>query len=192
MLDAVILTFGVVFVAELGDKSQLMVLAFATRYPAVPILAGVATAAGMLYAVSVGVGAVLRSALPTRPLTIIAGIAFIGFALWTWFGAEEDDPDADAPPRATSTRQAAVTAGTAFFVAELGDKTMLATVGLATTEHLAGVWLGATTGMLAAAAIAIVVGRQLGRRLPERALRAGAAIAFAVFGVAMLVEGIRS
>ena len=192
MLDAVLLTFGVVFVAELGDKSQLMVLAFATRYPALPILGGVGVAAGLLYAVSVAVGAALQSALPTRPLTIAAGLAFLAFAVWTWLVVEDDDDHDEAVLRPTRTRtQAAVTAGGAFFVAELGDKTMLATVGLATTEHIAGVWLGATLGMVAAAAIAIVVGRHLGRRLPERLLRLGAAVAFALFGVALLVEGIR-
>jgi Ca2+/H+ antiporter, TMEM165/GDT1 family len=188
---AFLLSTAVVFVAELGDKSQLLVLAFATRYQALPILAGVGVAAGLLYAVSVGVGAALQSALPTGPLTIAAGIAFLGFALWTWLVVEDDaDHDAAALRDTRSRRQAAFTAGGAFFVAELGDKTMLATVGLATTEHLAGVWLGATLGMLAAASIAILVGRHLGRRLPERALRLGAAVAFALFGVALLVEGI--
>ena len=81
-----------------------------------------------------------------------------------------------------------VAAGIAFFLAELGDKTMLATITLATREGLLGTWLGSTLGMVAADGIAIVIGRQLGRHLPERAIRIGAAASFVIFGVLLLVE----
>jgi Ca2+/H+ antiporter, TMEM165/GDT1 family len=81
--------------------------------------------------------------------------------------------------------------GIAFFLAELGDKTMLATVTLATTEEWFGTWVGSTIGMVVADAIAIVVGKQLGTRLPERAVKIGAALLFVVFGVLLLLEGIR-
>lgn len=81
--------------------------------------------------------------------------------------------------------------GVAFFLAELGDKTMLATVTLATTEAWLGTWIGSTLGMVAADALAVIVGRQLGTRLPERAIRWGAAASFVVFGVILVIEGIR-
>jgi putative Ca2+/H+ antiporter (TMEM165/GDT1 family) len=80
----------------------------------------------------------------------------------------------------------------AFFLAELGDKTMLATITLATKEGVVGTWLGSTLGMVAADGLAIVVGQQLGRRLPERAIRYGAAASFVIFGVLLLVQGARS
>jgi putative Ca2+/H+ antiporter (TMEM165/GDT1 family) len=83
-------------------------------------------------------------------------------------------------------------ASVAFFLAELGDKTMLATITLATREGPVGTWLGSTLGMVAADAIAILVGQQLGRHLPERAVRIGAAASFIAFGVLLLVEGARS
>ncbi len=76
-----------------------------------------------------------------------------------------------------------------IFLAELGDKTMLATVTLATTEEPWGTWLGSTAGMVAADAIAIAVGKLLGSRLPERAIRFGAAAAFAIFGAILILEG---
>jgi putative Ca2+/H+ antiporter (TMEM165/GDT1 family) len=79
----------------------------------------------------------------------------------------------------------------AFFLAELGDKTMLATITLATTHGLFGTWLGSTLGMVTADALAILVGQQLGARLPERTIRIGAAILFVVFGVALIAEGVR-
>jgi putative Ca2+/H+ antiporter (TMEM165/GDT1 family) len=78
----------------------------------------------------------------------------------------------------------------AFFLAELGDKTMLATITLATREGLFGTWLGSTVGMVAADALAIVVGQQLGARLPERAIKIGAAAAFVVFGTVLLAEAL--
>jgi putative Ca2+/H+ antiporter (TMEM165/GDT1 family) len=84
-----------------------------------------------------------------------------------------------------------VAASVAFFLAELGDKTMLATITLATTEGALGTWAGSTVGMVAADALAIVVGRQLGARLPERAIRFGAAAAFVVFGAVLIFEGLR-
>ena len=78
--------------------------------------------------------------------------------------------------------------GATFLLAELGDKTMLATITLATREGVFGTWLGSTMGMVAADALAILVGQQLGARLPERVVRIGAAILFVVFGLALLVE----
>jgi len=83
-----------------------------------------------------------------------------------------------------------VTIGTAIFLAELGDKTMLATITLATTEEPIGTWLGSTAGMVAADAIAIGIGALLGTRLPERAIRWFAAAAFVVFGVILVAQGL--
>ena len=80
--------------------------------------------------------------------------------------------------------------GQPFFLAELGDKTLLATVTLATPEEPIGTWLGSTAGMVAADAIAIAIGAYLGTRLPERAIKNFAALAFAVFGVLLVVEGL--
>ncbi|NUR08279.1 MAG: TMEM165/GDT1 family protein, partial [Nocardioidaceae bacterium] len=87
-------------------------------------------------------------------------------------------------------RGAAVLAvGVAFFLAELGDKTMLATITLDTRVGWFGTWVGSTLGMVAADALAIAAGSLLGRRLPERAIRYGAAAAFLVFGVLLVLEG---
>ena len=91
-----------------------------------------------------------------------------------------------------STRSAIIAASVAFFLAELGDKTMLATITLATTEGAVGTWAGSTLGMVAADGLAIVVGKQLGSRLPEQAVKIGATAAFAVFGLLLIVKGIRS
>lgn len=81
--------------------------------------------------------------------------------------------------------------GTVFFLAELGDKTMLATITLATDNGLFGTWLGSTLGMVAADALAIVVGKALGDRLPEKAIRIGSSIAFVAFAIVMFIDAFK-
>lgn len=184
MLAAFLVSFGVIFVAELGDKSQLMALTFATRYPAIPVLIGITLATALVHAFSVLLGALLGATLPTTPITIMAAAAFVAFGIWTLRGDKLTDADRERAERPASHTVVAV--GSVFFLAELGDKTMLATVTLATSHGLFGTWLGSTLGMVAADALAILVGRQLGTRLPERAVRIGAAVAFFGFAVVLL------
>ena len=188
-MHALLVSFGIIFVAELGDKSQLMALTFAARYRAVPVLIGITIATALVHAVSVLIGAVVGASLPTRAISIVAGLAFFAFAAWTLRGDTLDDRDAARADR--SDRSAVVAASIAFFLAELGDKTMLATITLATSESLFGVWLGSTLGMVAADALAILAGKRLGERLSARAVKYFAASAFVIFGVLLLLEGVR-
>lgn len=186
---ALLVSFGVIFVAELGDKSQLMALTFATRFRAWHVILGITVATALVHLASVALGLGLGAALPTTWINVAAALAFFGFAVWTLRGDSLSDEERSRAERATRT--AVVTVGTAFFLAELGDKTMLATVTLATSYDWAGVWVGSTAGMVAADALAIAVGRLLGTRLPERVVRYGAAALFALFGVWLLIEAIR-
>jgi putative Ca2+/H+ antiporter (TMEM165/GDT1 family) len=189
MMNAFLLSFGIIFVAELGDKSQLMAMTLAARYRAVTILLAITLATALVHLVSVVFGAVVGLALPANLISVGAGIAFLAFAAWTLRGDELDEDD--TARAAKGDRAVLWTAGVAFFLAELGDKTMLATVTLATTHGLVGTWLGSTFGMVAADALAILVGHQLGTRLPERTVRIGAAVIFVVFGVILILEGLR-
>jgi putative Ca2+/H+ antiporter (TMEM165/GDT1 family) len=186
VLTATLVSFAVIFVAELGDKSQLMALTFATRYKAVPVLVGITVATAIVHAVSVIVGAALGATIPTRPVTLVAGLAFIAFGLWTLRGDRLTDTDEARAAR--PARHVVVTVGVVFFLAELGDKTMLATITLATREGLWGTWLGSTIGMVVADALAIGVGRMLGARLPERTIKIAAAVSFFAFGALLLYE----
>jgi putative Ca2+/H+ antiporter (TMEM165/GDT1 family) len=182
------LSFGVIFVAELGDKSQLMALAFATRYRAWPVIAAITTATTIVHLGSVALGAGFSELLPTRWVSLVAALAFFGFAAWTLRGDALSDEERRRAEQ--NARSAFLTVGVAFFLAELGDKTMLATVTLATRHGWVGVWIGSTLGMVAADALAIVIGRQLGARLPERAVRYGAAMLFTIFGGWLLVDAL--
>jgi len=186
VLSAFLVSFAFIFVAELGDKSQLMALTFATRFPMGVVLAGITAATALVHAVSVGIGAALGAALPTRPIKVIAAVAFVIFALWTLRG---DSLSNEEQQRAKEGgRSAFWVVAVVFFLAELGDKTMLATITLATEHGLFGTWLGSTVGMVLADALAILVGRHLGSRLPEKAIKIGAALLFLGFAAWLFVD----
>jgi putative Ca2+/H+ antiporter (TMEM165/GDT1 family) len=191
-LDAVLIStlvsFGVVFVAELGDKSQLMALTFATRFPVWPVLVGITIATAVVHLASVALGAGLGAALPGGWVNLAAALAFVVFGLWTLKGDTLTEDEQDKVNRVG--KRAVIAVGTAFFLAELGDKTMLATITLATDYGWFGTWLGSTLGMVAADALAILVGRALGRRLPERTIAVGAAVLFFLFAVWLGIEAV--
>ncbi|MEU2666274.1 TMEM165/GDT1 family protein [Micromonospora sp. NPDC049060] len=187
-LVALVVSFGVIFVAELGDKSQLMALTFATRFKTVPVLIGITVATAVVHLASVAIGYGLGAALPTEWISLVAGLAFLGFGAWTLRGdslTEEEKRKAEK-----SSKSAIVAVSVAFFLAELGDKTMLATITLATQYGWFGTWLGSTIGMVAADALAILVGRMLGKRLPEKTIKYGAAVLFAICGLWLILEAV--
>lgn len=187
-MEAVVLGLVVVFLAEIGDKTQLVAASLATRFRPWPVFAGVVLAQMLSQALAVVVGGLLGSALPTAPLGIVAGLAFLGFAAWT-FRADDDDGEADETLR-IGGRSVVVSVALAMFVAELGDKTMLATAALATQADPVWTWVGATLGVVAAGGVAVLAGNALGQRLSGRVVRLVSAGAFAVFGIAMLVVSI--
>jgi putative Ca2+/H+ antiporter (TMEM165/GDT1 family) len=187
-LYATALSFAVIFVAELGDKSQLMALTFATRFRPWPVLIAITVATALVHLASVGIGYGLGATLPTDWIALVAGVAFLVFGAWTLRGDKLTDQEKSKAEMATGSVLIAV--GTAFFLAELGDKTMLATITLATQHGWLGTWVGSTLGMVVADALAIWVGRLLGRHLPEKAIKYGAAALFAIFGVWLIVEAL--
>ncbi len=189
---ALILSTAVIFVAELGDKSQLMAMTFATRYRTRDVLIGITAATALVHLASVVIGHYVGAAFASRQwiVSIVAGVAFLVFAAWTLRGDELTDAEAD---KAQMSQGAALLAvGSAFFLAELGDKTMLATITLAADHNWLGVWIGSTVGMVAADALAIVLGAVLGKKLPERLIKIVASLAFLVFGIILIIEGITS
>ncbi|MCC5952737.1 MAG: TMEM165/GDT1 family protein [Acidimicrobiia bacterium] len=182
-MTSLLTALALVFVAELGDKTQLVALGLGARYRLVPVLTGMALAYAVTNLISVVVGGLLGAALPTRAVGIGGGLLFLGFALWTLRNGDDEDDDDLA---AVDPRRVVVSVAAAIFVAELGDKTMLATTTLAAAGDPALVWVGATIGIIAAGAVAVVVGRMVGARLPQRAVRLSSAVLFAVFGVVLV------
>lgn len=171
----------------MGDKTQLVALAFATRYAAPTVLLGVFGATLLVHLFSVGLGEIVGLAIPVFWVHVLSGLAFIAFGLWTLRGDELGNDDRFAERRFGPL----MTVGTAFFLAELGDKTMLMTITLASQHHsFLGVWLGSTLGMVVADGLAIMVGRLLGTQLPERLIKFGAAGIFIITGAATLIEAV--
>ena len=169
--------------AEMGDKTQLVALAFATRFSARVVLAGVFVATLVVHLFSVAIGELLGLMLPVFWLTLAAGAAFIGFGLWTLRGDTLDDDPTSVARRFGPLLTVAI----AFFLAELGDKTMLATVTLASQlQDAFPVWIGSTLGMVIADGLAVLVGLVIGKRLPTRAIKYGSASVFIVSGLATL------
>lgn len=186
MLAAALLSFGVVFLAELGDRSQLIAMTYALRYRWWVVLSGVGIAACVAHGASVAIGHFLGLTLPARPMAFIAAFAFLAFAVWTWRegtnGGEEVRP-------VREPRFALLAVVSSFLLAELGDKTTLATVALASDRNWAGVWAGTTLAMVVADGLAIVAGLLLHRRLPQGMLHTGASVLFLLFGLWMLFDG---
>ncbi len=187
---AFLLSTAVIFVAELGDKSQLMAMTFAARYRVRDVLIGITAATALVHLASVGIGYFIGDAFQGQQhwISVVAGVAFLGFAAWTLRGDELTEDEADKARRSQGAAILAV--GVAFFLAELGDKTMLATITLATQEGWLGTWIGSTVGMVAADALAIAVGAMLGKKLPEKVIKYGAAALFALFGVLLILDGL--
>src|SRR6267143_3550042 len=157
-----------VLIAEMGDKTQLVALAFATRFPTSTVLIGVFGATLVVHLFSVGLGEAAGIALPVFWIHLLAGLSFIVFGLWTLCG----DTLADAAHTHPARFGPLLTVGITFFLAELGDKTMLTTMTLASQyPSFLGVWLGSTLGMVVADGLAILVGKLLGKRLPERLIK---------------------
>ncbi|MHB9075020.1 MAG: TMEM165/GDT1 family protein [Desulfobaccales bacterium] len=183
-MEGFFLPLGLVFIAELGDKTQLVALTLATRFRAGVVLPGVLVATLVVHLLSVAIGGLSGNFLSTAWIELLSGLAFIGFALWTIRGDQLDGGE-----KVSRIRSPFLIVTITFFLAELGDKTMLSTVTLAASYPLALVWIGSSLGMVLSDALAIWVGRVLGKQLPEKAIKIGAAGIFFVFGLYYIIQG---
>jgi putative Ca2+/H+ antiporter (TMEM165/GDT1 family) len=184
-MNAFWLSLVMIFLAELGDKTQLVALTLACRYSAKVVLWGIFWATLTVHVVSAGIGWIMGGLLPTDWIQFIAGLAFIGFGFWTLRGDSVDEEESRNRRIVSPFWLVFVT----FFLAELGDKTMLSTVTLATTNSFIPVWLGSTVGMVLSDGLAIWVGKVLGAKLPEKTIKIGAAVIFFGFGVFSMIQG---
>jgi putative Ca2+/H+ antiporter (TMEM165/GDT1 family) len=191
MADAmtdVFIAFGVVFVAELGDKTQLVVLTHGARHRRRAVLGALVVTIAVLQAISVTVGGVIGEALPERTTGILVGILFLGFAVWTWRTASREPTDSQIDARVD--RRGAWSVAFAFFLAELGDKTMLTTASLAADRGIVPVYVGSFAAMVAAASLALLAGGWLSRRVQPATIARVGAVLFAVIGAATLATAL--
>lgn len=176
--------FVMVFMGEMGDKSQFLALAFATCYPMRTVLGGVSLGIGLNHGLAIIAALLIVGIFKDMTfLQIAAGFLFLFFGLST---LKADDEDEEEEVK-TCTRGSMLTVATAFFVGELGDKTQLMAMTLAmNSERPAVIFLATVSSMILVSLLGILVGRSLGKKIPHRALSYLAAFLFLLFGTLKL------
>jgi Ca2+/H+ antiporter, TMEM165/GDT1 family len=179
-MEALLTSLGVVAIAEIGDKTQLLSLCLASRFrKPVPILAGILLATLANHAVAAGAGEWVGALLTPVLLRWVLGLSFIAMALWALVPDHFDEDSETSLLR----RGAFFATLVSFFIAEIGDKTQLATVALAARfESFPAVVAGTTAGMMLANLPAVLGGHWLGRRFDPRWMRYAASLLFAAQG----------
>lgn len=189
-MTALLTSFFLVGLAEMADKTQLLTLCLTCKYPARKVLLGVALAIAVLNFAAVLVGGLVGQLLPVGPIKVVAGVLFLAFGIWTLAAREKPADEACETTNDERVRGGAVLAvAAAFLVAEIGDKTQLATLSLAARfETFFFVWLGASLGMLLANGLAIGGGTLLSDRVPQSTLKKISGALFIAFGIWTLVD----
>jgi putative Ca2+/H+ antiporter (TMEM165/GDT1 family) len=184
-LPALFTTFGLIFLAELPDKTAYTMLLLAARGRPVQVFLGSCAAFAVQGLVAVALGS-LAARLPPQAIRYLAAAMFLGFGLWLLFSKAE--PDAEQAP--LSKNRALVQSFVLVFLAELGDATQLGTAALVARLHDTwSVYAGSTLALWAVALLAVTIGGTVGAKLPKKALRKTAGVLFCVFAVASLVVG---
>ncbi|MBO5845168.1 MAG: TMEM165/GDT1 family protein [Clostridia bacterium] len=184
---------GMVFLAELGDKSQFLMIAMSSKYKIRDIIIGSAAAICTLNILAILVGTILGGVLPTATIGLVAGAAFLIFA----YMAVENGEEEDAEISGRGSRDSVFTVFGTFFLAELGDKTQLTALTLAIDSSASGIdakrlwiiFIGASMALLAADVLGLLVGYFLGRTIPSGVFSWISFGIFSVFGAVRLIEG---
>jgi putative Ca2+/H+ antiporter (TMEM165/GDT1 family) len=186
-MEAFLISTGIVALAEMGDKTQLLALVLAARYRKPwPIVFGIFVATLVNHGLAGAAGAWITSFLGPEVLRWILGGSFIGMAIWMLIPDKLDEGDSSAAPRLGVFGTTVI----AFFLAEMGDKTQIATVMLAARYHLwFAVVAGTTLGMMLANAPVVWFGERITRKVPIKLVHIVSAAIFAGLGVAALVWG---
>ena len=185
-MESVLVSTGVVALAEIGDKTQLLAFILAARFKKpLPIILGILVATLVNHGIAGALGAWITAMISPEILCWVLGLSFIGMAIWTLVPDKIEDEETQIAQRLGVFGATLVT----FFFAEMGDKTQIATVAMA--AHYATpvlVVTGTTLGMLIADVPAVFVGDKLASRIPMKLVNAVAAMIFALLGIAKLLS----
>lgn len=184
-MESLFVSTGVVALAEMGDKTQLLAFILAARFrKPLPIVLGILAATVINHGLAGALGAWITSVLSPGVLRWVLGLSFIGMALWTLIPDRIEDDETRVASRLGVFGATFVS----FFLAEMGDKTQIATVAMA-AHYAQPLWVvvGTTLGMLIADVPAVFVGDRLAKRIPMRLVHAVAAAIFAALGLATLL-----
>lgn len=187
LLEAFLISTGIVALAEIGDKTQLLALVLAARFRKPwPIIWGILVATLLNHALAGTVGAWAATVLGPETMRWILGVSFLAMAGWMLIPDKLDPDDATTPKAPLGVFGATVVA---FFLAEMADKTQIATIALAARfDTLVAVVLGTTLGMMIANVPAVLFGEALARKVPMRALQLAAALLFLLLGLWMIAD----
>jgi putative Ca2+/H+ antiporter (TMEM165/GDT1 family) len=188
-MEALLTSTGIVALAEMGDKTQLLAILLATRFSRPwPIIAGIFAATIVNHALAALVGSQAAFLLDSAWFRLVVALSFLAMAAWTLIPDKVDDLKEGA-----GRYGAFVTTVIAFFLVEMGDKTQVATIALGARFHdVLAVATGTTLGMMVANVPAVFLGHELLRRVPLRTVRFVTAGLFAVIGVWLLVATLRA
>lgn len=186
-MEAFLVSTGIVALAEMGDKTQLLALVLVLRFRQPwPIVWGILVATLLNHALAGAVGAWVTTLVGPGVLRWVLGISFIAMAAWMLVPDKLDEGETATTPRFGVFGTTLL----AFFLAEMGDKTQIATVMLAAQYHaFFAVVAGTTLGMMLANAPVVWLGERMTRKIPIKAIHIASAVVFAVLGVLALVSG---
>lgn len=185
-MEALLISTGVVALAEIGDKTQLLAFILAARFKKpLPIIAGILCATLVNHGLAGALGAWITTVVSAEAMRWVLGLSFLGMAVWTMIPDRIEEEETQVAKRLGVFGATLIT----FFLAEMGDKTQIATVALA--AHYGAplmVVIGTTLGMLVADVPAVLIGNRFAARIPMHVVHAIAAAIFAVMGAMTLLE----
>ncbi|KAB3534862.1 TMEM165/GDT1 family protein [Alkaliphilus pronyensis] len=185
MIQESIKAFLLIFLAEMGDKTQIFAMAFASKYSFHKVLMGVFVGSLLNHGLAIILGTYLTHIVPLEAIRFISALAFIFFGIWS-LKIDEDNAEANDGNRSYGP---IITVAAAFFIGELGDKTQLTAITLATTaSYPFFILLGTVMGMLATSGIGVWVGSKLGKRIPETTMKLISSSIFIIFGLLALKD----
>ncbi len=187
IVEAFLMVFFIILIAELGDKTQLLVMALASRFKMKDVILGVGAALFVLNLMAVGLGHYLNTKLPLDLISVVAAYLFVAFGLWT-LKPSHDDEEAK-----TGKLPPLIAIALGFFIAELGDKTQITAFAMsAKYGQPLWVFLGAFFGMVVADSLGIIVAVFLGKKIPQDKMALASAWIFVLFGVIGIMNGYKT
>jgi Ca2+/H+ antiporter, TMEM165/GDT1 family len=188
MLREILGACMLIFIAEMGDKTQILAMAFATKFPVRKVITGIFLGCLLNHGIAVFFGSYISNFIPINLIQIIAGFAFVLFSLWTLKSDEEEEEE-----EKKSKFGPIFTVAIAFFIGELGDKTQLTAITLASdAKYPAAILCGTVLGMVITGGLGIIAGKKLGDKIPELAVKIIAASVFMIFGLIKIYQSVPS
>lgn len=189
--------FVTIFLAELGDKTQLITISFASKYPRMPVFLGVFLAMSVVTIIGVVVGAVLIRLIPIQAVKILSGLIFIVFGVWTLISKEEgleEGEEGQVNSKGNQEPSSGKVFSTAFILtslAEFGDKTQFAVIAL-TAQYGAPifVYIGAVLAFALIVGIGVVLGKKISEKVSSKWIEIGSGVLFIIIGIMFIVEAL--